>query len=133
MKKILVVCSILVVLASVFAISCNKENQPKVMEPKDVVSAAMDAFIAQDYKTFWSYFDLPDARKNELQEAYQTKADNGDITPMKSYTILSTSMDEINQTATVNVKYNYANGKTSDPAEWQLVKKDGKWKIVTDK
>ena len=100
--------------------------------PKEVVCSALDAFIADDFDTFWSYFDLTDAKKAELVALYNEKVESGGMNKMTGYQILSTSMDEATQEATVKVKYSY---EESDPSEgdWPLVKKDGKWKIVIDK
>lgn len=74
---------------------------------------------------------LPDARKQELQAAYNEKVANQEEpseSNLESYQFVSQNVDETKGEATVVTKFIYKEG---EPAEqtWLLIKRDGKWKV----
>lgn len=98
--------------------------------PKELVAFEIEALMAQDYNTFWDGVDLPDARKQELQAAYNEKMASGESSEsnLESYQFVSQNVDETKGEATVVTKFIYKEG---EPAEqtWLLIKRDGKWKV----
>ena len=115
---------------------CGAENASVVITqdgrgPKELVSFELEALMANDYDTFWDNVDLTDARKQEIQAAYNEKMASQEQpaeSNLASYQFVSQNINDATSEAEVVTKLIYKEG---DPAEqkWLLVKRDGKWKV----
>ena len=97
------------------------------MGPKDVISVAIDAMMAGDWTTFWNCADLTDAQKDQIMAAYAEKGGTS-TAEFEKYEFLSETVDETKGEAVVKVRYIYTDKDPSE-AEWQLIKRDGRWRI----
>lgn len=126
-------------VAAMFAFTaCGGGNSPK-----DVAKQAMKAVKDKDAKTLVDLFDTADfeeegesvqEQKDMLVAMYQEKLDEMPQTnAVKSYETLSESIAEDGNTATVDMKIEYENGKTD--TDVVKLKKDanGDWKLDMDK
>lgn len=119
---------------------CGAENATVVvnqagMGPKDVVSAAIDALVAADWNTFWELVDMPDAKKEQVMATYneKTSSESGETeSDYKGYEILSESIDNTTGEAVVSSRYLYKEHDPSEPNEWKLLKRDGRWRIKSE-
>lgn len=136
MKKLL---GLMALVAAMFAFTaCGGGNSPK-----DVAEQAMKAVKDKDAKTLVDLFDTADfeeegesvqEQKDMLVAMYQEKLDEMPQTnAVKSYETLSESIAEDGNTATVDMKIEYENGKTD--TDVVKLKKDanGNWKLDMDK
>ena len=126
-------------VAAMFAFTaCGGGNSPK-----DVAEQAKKAVKDKDAKTLVDLFDTADfeeegesvqEQKDMLVAMYQEKLDEMPQTnAVKSYETLSESIAEDGNTATVDMKIEYENGKTD--TDVVKLKKDanGDWKLDMDK
>ena len=114
---------------------CGAENASVVITqegrgPKELVAFEIEALMANDYNAFWDNVDLPDAKKQEIQAAYNEKVEENPDSQsnVQSYQFVSQNVYETKGEATVVTKFIYKKG---EPAEqtWLLIKRDGKWKV----
>lgn len=115
---------------------CGAENAAVVITqegrgPKELVSFELEALMANDYDSFWDNVDLTDARKQEIQAAYNEKMASQEQpaeSNLASYQFVSQNINDATSEAEVVTKLIYKEG---DPAEqtWLLIKRDGKWKV----
>ena len=99
------------------------------MGPKDVVGLILDSMKTGDWVTFWLCFDITDAQKDAVLAEVDEKAGVGINEHLTSYQVLSESIDNTTGKAVVKTKYIFDDGTTSSGEEWNLIKRDGRWRM----
>ena len=125
MKRIAIIVSVIVVaLAAVLVTSCKKD--PKNMTPEEVVQAAFDAYVAKDFKTFFSYTDLTAEDQAAWTETFDKKVDEGTLTTYSDFSVKGSTIS--GDTASVNLWAKDSEGKITETS-YSLVKLPSGWKI----
>ena len=125
MTKLAIIVSVLAVgIAAVLANSCTKD--PKHMSPVEVVEAAYNAYVAHDFKTFFSYYNMDEEQKAAWTETLETKSQSEDFNGITDFSIKGSSID--GDTATVQIWSKFKDGSIKESSE-PLVKTPDGWKL----
>jgi hypothetical protein len=125
MKKLAIILSVAAVaLAAVLVTSCKKD--PKHMNPTEVVQAAYDAFIAKDFATFFSFYDMTPDVQQAWTETLTNKAKTEDFNGYTDFTIKESKID--GDTATVKLWVKDSKGVV-DETNQKLIKTPNGWKM----
>ena len=120
----MIVAVIVLAIAAVLVTSCKKD--PKRMTPVEVVEAAYNAYVAKDFVTFFSYYDMEPDLQAAWAETMTTKADSDDFNGIVDFSIKGSDVKE--DTATVNVWTKFKDGTINDTNQ-DLVKTPDGWKM----
>ena len=125
MKRLAIILSVVALaIAAVLVSSCKKD--PKQYTPEEVVKAAYDAYVAKDFETFFSYYNMPDDQRQAWIELMNEKCKSEDFNGIVDFSIKGS---EINgDTATVTIWSKFADGTIQESPE-QLVKTADGWKL----